>query len=304
MCPSKRPLILQKIKEERGQNFNDDIDDLSRKNLGCTLIATFGTEGTRSTILTACRGYRSEEYPDGIEVDIAQYLSSLIPSERGFLWSLDDVINGNPDKNRKPIKIFINEVNQYPGLLDIMMGIEGLVNKRSSHASGVILFDENPYEFGSFMKTPKGEVITAFDLHDCEALGMTKYDFLVTEVQDKIAETIRLLQKYNEIDSSLTLREVYDKYFHPNVLPIDNENIWKVLQENSVLNIFQFDSEVGSQAAKKIKPKSILEMADANGLMRLMSSEKGQESPMEKYIRFKNNIQLWYQEMDKYGLTK
>ena len=35
-----------------------------------------------------------------------------------------------------------------------------------------------------------------------------------------------------------------------------------------------------------------------------MTSEKGQESPMEKYIRFKNNINLWYAEMDKYGLTK
>ena len=304
LCPSKRPLILKRIKEERGQNFSEDIDDLSRKNLGCTLIATFGTEGTRSTILTACRGYRSEEYPDGIEVDIAQYLSSLIPSERGFLWSLNDVINGNEEKGRKPIKVFINEVNQYPGLLDIMMGIEGLINKRSSHASGVILFDENPYEFGSFMRTPKGEIITAFDLHDCEALGMTKYDFLVTEVQDKLTEAIKLLQKYNEIDSTLTLREVYDKYFHPNVLPIENEDIWKVLQDNSVLNIFQFDSEVGSQAAKKIKPSSILEMADANGLMRLMTSEKGQETPMEKYIRFKNDINLWYKEMDRYGLTK
>ena len=161
LCPSKRPLILQKIKEERGQNFNKDIDDLSRKNLGCTLIATFGTEGTRSTILTACRGYRSEECPDGIEVDVAQYLSSLIPSERGFLWPLNDVINGNEDKGRNPIQMFINEVNQYPGLLEIMLGIEGLVNKRSSHASGVIMFDEDPYEFGSFMRTPKGEVITA-----------------------------------------------------------------------------------------------------------------------------------------------
>ena len=199
LCPSKRPKILNEIKKERGQNFNKDIDDLSRANLGCTLIATFGTEGTRSTILTACRGYRSEEYPDGIEVDIAQYLSSLIPSERGFLWSLNDIVNGNEEKGRKPSKTFINEVNQYPGLLDIMMGIEGLVNKRSSHASGVILFDENPYEFGSFMRTPKGEIITAFDLHDCEALGMTKYDFLVTEVQDKLAEAIRLLQKYNEL---------------------------------------------------------------------------------------------------------
>lgn len=304
LCPSKRPRILNEIKKERGQNFNSDIDDLSRKNLGCTLIATFGTEGTRSTILTACRGYRSEDYPDGIDVDTAQYLSSLIPSERGFLWSLSDVINGNEDKGRKPIKMFINEVNMYPGLLEIMQGIEGLVNKRSSHASGVILFDEDPYEFGTFMRTPKGEIITAYDLHMCEACGMTKYDFLVTEVQDKLCEAIRLLQEYNEIDSSLTLREVYDKYFHPNVLPIDDQNIWKALQENSVLNIFQFDSEVGSQAAKKIKPKSMLEMADANGLMRLMTAEKGQESPMEKYIKFKNDISLWYKEMREYGLTQ
>lgn len=304
LCPSKRPIILKRIKEERGQNFKKDIDEISKQNLGCTLIATFGTEGTRSTILTACRGYRSEEYPDGIEVDIAQYLSSLIPSERGFLWSLEDVINGNPDKGRKPIKVFINEVNQYPGLLDVMIGIEGLVNKRSSHASGVILFDEDPYEFGTFMRTPKGEVITAYDLHMCEACGMTKYDFLVTEVQDKLAEAIRLLQKYNEIDSTLTLREVYDKYFHPNVLPIEDDDIWTALQENNVLNIFQFDSDVGSQAAKKIKPRSIMEMADANGLMRLMTAEKGQETPMEKYIRFKNNIELWYKEMREYGLTE
>lgn len=304
LCPSKRPLILKKIKEERGKKFKKDIDDLSRKNLGCTLIATFGTEGTRSTILTACRGYRSEDFPDGIDVDTAQYMSSLIPSERGFLWSLQDVIEGNPDKNRKPIKPFINEVSQYPGLLDIMVAIEGLVNKRSSHASGVILFDEDPYEFGCFMKTPKGEIITQWDLHMCEAAGMTKYDFLVTEVQDKLVETIKLLQKNEIIESNLTLKQVYDKYFHPSVLPLNNKNIWKVLQENSVLNIFQFDSDVGSQAAKKIKPSNILEMSDANGLMRLMTSEKGQESPMEKYVRFKNNISLWYQEMNRAGLTK
>lgn len=217
---------------------------------------------------------------------------------------MNDVINGNPDKDRKPIALFINEVNQYPGLLDIMKGIEGLVNKRSSHASGVILFDEDPYEFGCFMRTPKGEVITQYDLHMCEAAGMTKYDFLVTEVQDKLTETIKLLQKKNEIDNNLTLREVYDKYFHPNVLPINKKEIWEHLHNNDILNVFQFDSEVGSQAAKKIKPTSMMEMADANGLMRLMTAEKGQETPMDKYIRFKNDISQWYKEMDEYGLTK
>lgn len=304
LCPSKRPYILKKIKEERGAKFNADIDELSRANLGCTLIATFGTETTKSAILTACRGYRSEEYPDGIDVDMAQYLTSLVPQERGFLWSISDVVNGNPDKDRKPVASFVREVNHYPGLLEIMTSIEGLKNKRSSHASGVILFDEDPYEFGAFMRTPKGEVITQFDLHTCEALGMVKYDFLVTEVQDKLVETINMLQETGELESDMTLRQIYDKYFHPNVLPIEEEKYWKPIQNVEVLGLFQFDSDVGAQAAKKIRPSSILELADANGLMRLMTNEKGQETPMEKYVRFKNNINLWYKEMDEFGLTK
>ena len=37
-------------------------------------VATFGTEKAKSAILTACRGL-------GIDVDIAQYLSSLIPAD-------------------------------------------------------------------------------------------------------------------------------------------------------------------------------------------------------------------------------
>ena len=304
ICPSKKGTIVKEIKKERGSRFNPDIDELSRKNLGCTLIATYGTEQTKSAILTACRGYRSEEFPDGIDNDEAQYIASLIPSERGFLWPLEDVIYGNKDKDRDAIPTFINEVKLYPGLLDIIFGIVGLVNKRSSHASGVILFDEDPYEFGCFMKTPKGEIITQYDLHDCEAAGLTKYDFLVTEVQDKLAQTIRFLQEDGLIENDgINLRSVYDKYFHPNVLPIDDKKVWDAIQNGTIINVFQFDSEVGSQAAKKIKPTTILEMTDANGLMRLMTAEKGAETPMEKYIRFKNNLDLWYREMKDFGLT-
>ena len=304
ICPSKKPLIIQKIKEERGKRFNEDIDELSRQNLGCVLVATFGTEATKSAILTACRGYRSEAYPDGIDNDEAQYIASLVPSERGFLWDIDDVLYGNKDKGREPVASFIKEVSLYPGLIDIIKGIVGIVNKRSSHASGVIFADEDPYEFLAYMKTPKGEIITQYDLHDSEAVGATKYDFLVTEVQDKLTQAIRFLQEDGCIEKDLSLREVYNKYFHPNVLPLEDVEVWKNIQNGTVLNAFQFDSVVGSQAAKKIKPVTILELADANGLMRLMPSEKGAETPMEKYIRYKNNIDLWYEEMDREGLTK
>ena len=84
---------------------------------------------------------------------------------------------------------------------------------------------------------------------------------------------------------------------------MNDKKVWDAIQNGTVINVFQFDSEVGSQAAKKIKPTTILELTDANGLMRLMTAEKGAETPMEKYIRFKNNINLWYKEMDSCGLT-
>ena len=35
-----------------------------------------------------------------------------------------------------------------------------------------------------------------------------------------------------------------------------------------------------------------------------MTGEKGGEMPIDKYVRFKNNINLWYQEMNRAGLTK
>lgn len=304
LSPSKRPIILQKIKEERGKNFNKDIHPLFKEQLGCTLVATFGTESSKSCVATAARGYRSEEYPNGIDVDTSLYMASLIPQERGQLWPISDVVNGNPEKDRKPIRAFLNEMDKYPGLLEIILGIEGLVKQRGSHASGVILFDKDPCLYGAFMKTPSGEVITQFDLHMSEKMGMTKFDFLVTDIQDKIIETIRLLQKDNLIDSKLSLREVYNKYLHPDVLPIQDERLWEAVNSGSILDLFQFDSPVGADAIKKIQPKNIAELTSANGLMRLMASEKGAETPMEKYVRFKANPKAWEKEMNDYDLTE
>ena len=291
LAPSKLPNIFKAIRAERGE-------------LGLVQVCTYGTEGTKSAILTACRGYRSVDYPNGIDSDDAQYLSSLVPIERGFLWSLNDLVYGNSEKGRKPQKIFTNAVNQYPGLLEIIAGIEGLVNKRGSHASGVILFEQNKiYDTAAVMRTPSGTLVTQWDLHNQESAGSVKYDFLLTAVQDIIIQTIQFPQQDKVINPALTLREVYDKYLHPNVLPKNDKKMWEALANNQVVNCFQFDSPVGAQAAKKIKPQSPLEMADANGLMRLMTSEPGAEMPIDKYVRFKNNINLWYQEMTQYGLS-
>ena len=176
VASGKRPEIIRRIKQDRRKYIKNSFDEQTKDNLGCTLVATFKKETTKATVLTSCRGYRSQDCPDGIDIDIAQYLSSLVPAERGEVWSLSDVLYGNEEKGRKPIQLFINEVNQYNGLIDIMFGINELISGRSSHASGVIFFDEDPYEHCAFMRTPKGEIITQWDLHQVEFMGNTKYD--------------------------------------------------------------------------------------------------------------------------------
>lgn len=292
LAPSKLQKIFKEIRKERGE-------------LGLIQVCNFGTEKTKNAILVACRGYRSEQFPEGIDSDDALYLSSMIPQERGFVWSLSDMLYGDPEKGRLPQKQFINAVNQYPGLIEVIKNIGGLISRRGIHASGVIFFDEDRiYDTAAIMRAPNGALTTQWDLHDQEAAGSVKYDFLLTKVQDIIIQTVNFLQRDKLIEPELSLKEVYDKYLHPEVLPQDSQKMWDALAQNKVISCFQFDSAVGALAAKKIRPTTPLEMADANGLMRLMTAEKGAESPLDKYVRFKNNISLWYQEMDRAGLTK
>ena len=229
-------------------------------------------------------------------------MSSLIPQERGFLWSMSDVVYGNPEKGRQPLTSFIREVNNYPGLLDIILSIEGLVNKRSSHASGVILYGDDPYETAAFMKTPGGDLITCYDLHMAEAAGDTKYDFLVTEISDKIIKCFELLQKDNIIPQ-MKLRELYNKYIHPEIIDTTNKSIWDHLASGDIMDVFQFNTGVGLAIAKKLKPKDPMEMTAANAMMRLMS-EKGKESQQDRYVRIQNQgLEVFDSEMHRAGLN-
>jgi len=297
LAPSKRPLIFEKIREERGQ-------------LGLLQVATFGTEGTKSAIQTACRGYRhlneqgEEEYPDGIDNDIAQYISSLIPQERGFLWSIADCVYGNPSKNRRPVKTFIHEVEQYEGLLDIIKNIEGIVKNRSIHASGTILYDaEHIFDTAAVMKATSGDLITCYDLHMAEAAGDTKYDFLVTEICDKMIQCLELLKENKKIED-LSLRELYNKYLHPEIIDTTDTKLWDALAAGTVLDVFQFNGGSGLAIAKALKPRNPLEMTAANAMMRLMN-EPGVESQQERYLRIKKyGINSFDKEMKNVGLPQ
>ena len=150
------------------------------------------------------------------------------------------------------------------------------------------------------MRAPNGTWITAYNMVDSDFCGSLKFDALTVSALDKLHQTVDLLIENGFIEDKGSIKANYDAYIHPDILDYKSEKMWEMLGNNDLIDAFQFDTAQGLQAARKIKPKSLKELAIANSLMRLMSD--GDEQPMDEYVKHKENINSWYEEMQKYNL--
>lgn len=279
----KRQRIIKALK----QNFGEDR---------VLQVSTYGTEGSKSALKTAARGL---DVPD----TEAQYIASFIPSERGQQWSLHDCIHGNPDKDRAPVTQLINELEKYPNLLETALKIEGIIVRRGIHAGGVIIFNEETYKHNAMMTAAKGDAqVTQFNLHDSEQTGGVKYDLLSVENLDRMRATLDLLEEEGKISYESGLRQTFTELLHPKELNLEDKDYFKMASTGKVADLFQFQTLIGQETLKRIKPQSFEEFCAANSLMRLQASEGG-EQPIDIFIRHKNNMDSWYKEMKDFGLT-
>ena len=256
-----------------------------------------GTEKSKSAIQTAARGL-------GLPVEVGQYLAGLIPSDRGMIRTLKQCYHGDEKEGMKPVTAFVQEMKKYPELWNTAQRIEGLVCRSGIHAGGLVFVDEPFTETSALMRAPDGTIISQFDLHDLEKMSLIKYDLLSIEAIDKIQTCLDLLIKYGYIEDKGNLRDTYEAAIGVYNLERDAPEMWEMLWNHKIQSCFQMEKDSGIQGIALTKPQSVDDLATLNSVIRLMAQEKGGEQPLNKYARFKQNIDLWYQEMDAYGLTK
>ena len=281
-----RPKIIQRLKEVFGEN-------------NILNICTFKTETSKSALKTACRGL-------GLSNDEASYLSSLVPVERGKQWPLKDCFYGNKEKDRKPVGELIKEIklqseSNNVDLEQCALMIEGLISGLSLHASGIYIFKDGYLKQNSFMKTPRGDDVTCWDMPCSDYAGGLKYDSLTTECQDKLEVCTELLLKYGKIKWQGSIRATYNQYLHPDKLDYTTKEMWDDCSEGKIADLFQFITPVGGKCIRKIQPHSLEEMANANSLMRITVEDGIQ--PVDKFLAYKQDRSLWYKELDQYGVT-
>ena len=281
---SKRTRVFNKVKEYFNSIGGDVIN-----------VCTFGTEKSKSAIRTAGRALNVDD-------DVISFIVSMIPNERGFDWTLDQCMYG--DEDHKAIAKFQEEMGREKSLWKLAYSIEGLITRLGVHASGVIAFNEDFTKHNSLMKTSRGVLVSAYNLEDTEYAGGLKYDFLTINALDKLRTTMNLLLEDGKIEWQGNLKSTYDKYLLPKELEYKDPNMWAMAGRGEIVDLFQFDTSVGSQAMRSIKPQSISQLAIANSLMRLMAQEEGGELPLSTYVKFKNSENMWYRELEAHGINE
>lgn len=257
--PERKSQIMAKVQEYHG---DDKVIS----------VCTFGTVSSRSALQTAGRGLGTEY----VDYQTVQRMCNLIPVDRGKNWTIKECLYGDSEKGYKPVERLVKYSKQYPELFYYADRMTGLVDKRSQHASAVNVYDDRYTKYNAAMKTPGGQIVTQFEMKDSEATGAVKYDFLYTEQQTKKALALESLGK------------TYNEFLHPRVLNLNDEKVYQnIFHQGRTKTVFQWETSIGINALKRLKPNNILELTAGNNLIRLIGDG------IDRYIRYKEDPQLF-----------
>lgn len=130
-------------------------------------------------------------------------------------------------------------------LIDLGKKLEGVARHASTHACGVVI-SADPLTDSVALQRPKDSdvgVITQFEGHSIEDLGLLKMDFLglknLTIIEDTLA---RIYVLHNNLSINL------DK------IPYDDPLTYQLLQEALTTSVFQLESDGMKRYLKELKP--------------------------------------------------
>ena len=78
----------------------------------------------------------------------------------------------------------------------------------------------------------------------------------------------------------------------------------QMIHNHKVESLFQMEEQSGIKGIAVAKPTSVDDLAALNAAIRLMPPEGVKETPIDKFARFKNNINEWYKELEEWKVDK
>lgn len=194
-------------------------------------IITFGTMAARAVVRDVGRAL-------GYSYSFCDKIAKMIP----FGYTLDQAL------------ATINELRSlYLGdekvrkLIDYAKKLEGCVRHASTHACGVVISNVDLDEICPLQYASQSDktIVTQFEMHSIEELGLLKMDFLGLKNLTLIEDTVSLVKKLKNIEIDIEN------------LPPEDKKTFKLFQKGETIGVFQLESEGMRKYLKQLKPNKI-----------------------------------------------
>ncbi len=270
-------------------------------------IITYGTMATKSSLADVAR-------VQGVPLTDVNRFKSLIPEK------FDDIIDPetgksfSSNKDKKVPKVNLNNCIKYvPALKDAANGedknvasmfhyaseLEDTIRQIGVHACGVIIGADDLQKFAPLctvkdQKTGENLLVTQYDGHVIESVGLIKMDFLGLLTLSIIKEAVK------------NIKLTTGKELDIDKIPIDDKETYKLFAEGRTTGVFQFESPGMKKYLRELQPTVFEDLIAMNALYR--------PGPMEyipQFIRRKHgeeaidyDIPIMEQYLkDTYGVT-
>ncbi|PIU14098.1 DNA polymerase III subunit alpha [bacterium (Candidatus Gribaldobacteria) CG08_land_8_20_14_0_20_39_15] len=194
-------------------------------------IITFGTMASRAAVRDVGRALKySYSYCDQI--------AKMIP----FGFSLDKTLATVEEFRQAYL-----QDSQAKKLVDFARKLEGVARHASTHACGVVI-SKTPLDNIVPLQHPTQDdqaIVTQYEMHSVEDLGLLKMDFLglknLTIIEDTLARIYKVQGEKIDIEN----------------IPLDDKATYRLLQKGETIGVFQLESEMMRHYLKQLKPTEL-----------------------------------------------
>ena len=225
-------------------------------------IVTFSTIKARAAVRDAARVLG---YPYVVGDKIAKLMPPLIMGRDTPLWACLDQNEKYADgfKMAGDLRSMYEADADAKAVIDVAKGLENLRRQDGIHAAAVVITKDELTDYLPIQRKPESgqdpdlaPVVTQYEMHGVEALGLLKMDFLGLRNLDVLTDTVELVRESRGIELDI------------DNVPLDDATTFEMLQQGDSIGVFQLEGGPMRALMRSLAPTEFDDIAALVALYR------------------------------------